>query len=389
MNKVISIAFDGGTSSSKAIASFPENTSNSVFDDEKYFLIAPYIRQIREEHYRDLLEEKKEMGGGINLNDSLISFVDPKSDRMVYWHLGRSVARKGLLFLENRKFNSLLVKVLTFIGYLASKYYEREAIEINIGILLPLDEIDDREDLAKWLRQIVDCNGFRLDDKWFENVKINRLNIKPEGYGISKNSTSLNTGILSIGHNDMSWLSVSDARIERKFSKTFSSTGMHRFLDEFFNFNIEDEFLASKILSEAGNNCDRQVLIQLTYTKSEDELSRLIREVKKARLRYWGEREEDLRQLRMELIDEVYVGGGTAFYFQKEIKEFFKEYRVKVNWCKQLKREFCQRFDLKASSTIANLFLDCYGYFQFLNRTKSVVSMVEKPALEVIKSGTN
>lgn len=385
MSKELTIVFDGGTSNSKIIASYPD--TNSVFNEEKYYLVSPWIRQIDKEHYQELIEEKIEEEAQISLNDSLISFVDPKTNKMVYWQVSRAIARKGVLFLEDRKFEILMVKVLAFIGYLA-RNYDRE-IETNLGILLPLDEIEDRKDLAKWLRQIFNGDSFRIDNRKINNVRIKRLNIKPEGYGMIKNSSTQKTGIFIIGHNDMTWLYSFEGDIRKDISKTFPSTGMHDFIAK-LKYPITDEFGAAKILSEAGERCDREILRKLTHTKSDDELDRLIEELNKARKKYWRERREDIYNLLIESADEVLICGGAAYYFKEQIQQLFKKHKIKVNWCSDLKKEFCQQFDLKTNNKTASLFLDCYSYFKFLNETKAVATSVsnlaEQPALKVIKS---
>ena len=385
MSKEATIVFDGGTSNSKIIASFP-NTS-SVFNEEKHYLVSPWIRQIDKESYQELLEEKIEESVQISLNDSLISFVDPKTNKIVYWQISTAIARKGILFLEDRKFENLMVKILAFVGYLA-KNYHRE-IEINLGILLPLDEIDDRRDLAKWLRQIFDGDGFRINNKKVNNMGIKRLNIKPEGYGIVKNSSTEKTGIFIIGHNDLTWLYSFEGNIRKDLSKTFPSTGMHDVINK-LKYPIIDEFEAARILSEAGEKSDRETLRKLTQTKSDDELDRLIEELNKARKKYWRERREDICNLSIELADEVFIGGGAAHYFKEQIQQLFKKHKIKVNWCSDLKKEFCQRFNLKISNKTTNLFLDCYSYFKFLNEIKAsdtnTSNVVEQPALKIITS---
>lgn len=385
MSQEATIVFDGGTSNSKIIASFPDN--NSVSNEENHYLVSPWIRQIDKESYQELLEEKIEEETQISLNDSLISFIDPKTSKMVYWQISTAIARKGVLFLEDRKFENLMVKVLAFMGYLAKNHYRE--IEINLGILLPLDEIDDRKDLAKWLRQIFEGDGFRIDSRKVNNVRIKRLNIKPEGYGIIKNASTQKTGIFIIGHNDMTWLYSFEGDINKDLSKTFPSTGMHDVIEK-LKYPITNEFEAARILSEAGKDSDREILRKLTHTKSDDELDRLIEELNKARKKYWRERREDICHLSIELADEVFIGGGAAYYFKEEIQQLFKKHKIRVNWCSDLKKEFCQRFDLRTSNKTTNLFLDCYGYFKFLNETKGsetkISNVVEQPALKIITS---
>ncbi|WP_052056106.1 ParM/StbA family protein [Myxosarcina sp. GI1] len=383
MNRTIKIAFDGGTSSSKVIASYPDINSSSKFDDENYFFLNSKIQQIEEDYYQDLLTEITEMGEDITTINSLISFIDPKNNELVYWQISESIAQRGLLFVDGRKFETLVIKVLAFIGYLCQRYEDCSLmdIELELGILLPLDEIEDREDLAKWLREIIDNSGFRVNNKLFDNLQIKKINIKPEGYGLYKTSKVENTGVLIVGHNDFSWLFFKDNFFYLEASKTLPGAGIHDLLAK-LKFPVQNELQMAKIILEAGVECDRQILTQLTQTKSEDELNRLVREIRKARERYWNERQRDLTKLEINLAEKVYIGGGGAYYFKDELKHLFKNYGIKIDWCRTLKKDFCARFELKSTNEMANLFLDCYSYFKFLDGVKTVTGTVEKMVLK-------
>lgn len=378
--KTLTIVFDGGTSSSKVIAAYPAHDSKSVFEDEGYYLIDSGVRQLTKQTYNDKLSH---LDKNIALNGSLVSFEDPKSEQMVYWEIGESVSRKGLLFVSDRKFETLIVKLLAFIGYLSQNYSSKETIELNLGILLPLDEIEDRQTLGKWLRQIISEPGFRVNGRSFGNISINKINVKPEGYGIYKNSQAQRVGVLMLGHSDCSWLIFSNGSWLKDFSRTLPGAGMHDLIEN-LRFPVSRELKMAKIINEAGEECNPEVLIELTQTKTQDEIEQLVKAVRSARLQYWSDRTRDLNSLRVNLASSVCVAGGAAYYFSKEIKNLFKERKIKIDWGKSLKKEFCHRFEIKTSDKTANLFLDCYGYFKFITEVRKVVPTVEKPLLKVI-----
>ena len=142
------IAFDAGTSRSKVIASYP--SGECVFNDENYFLIKPSVRQLTEQTYCDSLEYVE---GGIGLSSSLVSYINPASGESVYWEVGESASRLGLLSVSERKFETLVVKVLAFLGYLVSNSeLPGGQVRLTLGILLPLDELEDRALLGRWRR---------------------------------------------------------------------------------------------------------------------------------------------------------------------------------------------------------------------------------------------
>lgn len=385
MSKEITIAFDGGTSSSKVVASYP-STSN-VFNDDKFFLINSGVRQLTKKNHDYLLNC---LEGDIGLNASLVSFIDPKSSSLVYWEVGESVSRQGLLTVEERKFEALIVKLLAFTGYLINlSSNHQSSISLNLGVLLPLDEIEDRRTLAKWLREIINQNGFTVNGKSFNKVQLDKINVKPEGFGLYKTSAGESIGVLMMGHSDCSWLYFSNGFFSPQFSRTLPGTGMHGLIEN-LRFPVQNELTVAKTIAEAGKECDRKVLIELTQTKSEDEYSQLIEAISVARSQYWQDRQRDWQFLNIESVDSLVVGGGAAYYFATELKDVFKEnYGLKISWGKQLKKDFCDRFGVKSSDKVANLFIDCYGYFQTISNEKTGMATIEQPALRVLKNGAN
>ena len=379
----ITIAFDAGTSGSKIIANYPAS-GGCVFNDENYFLVKPAVRQLTEQTHLDLLEYVEE---GIGLNSSLVSYIDPATGDWVYWEVGESASRPGLLHVNKRKFETLLVKVLAFLGYVVNSSVKKsEQVRLNLGILLPLDEIEDRALLAKWLRAVISGGGFSVNGCLINNIVIEKINCKPEGYGIYKSNPSKRTGILIVGHSDMSWLYFDQGYFSPEVSRTFPGSGMHSFVKN-LKFSIQDELVTAEIIAKAGVKLDPKILVQLTQTKSADEISLLIKAIKSAQPQYWSERLEEFESLEIELAELVSVAGGAANYFGEELNQVFKEkYGIKLNWCKLLSGEFVKHFQIKsADKSLVPLFLDCYGYYQTLAtpKIKLVEKVREKKVVEV------
>ena len=383
----ITVAFDAGTSSSKVIASYP--SGECPFNDESSFLIEPSVRQLTETTYHELLEYVE---GGIGLDSSLVSYLNPINGERVYWEVGESASRPGLLFVNERKFETLLVKVLAFLGYLVDSSVKTQTqVQLNLGILLPLDEIEDRALLASWLRKIIEGQGFSINGCLIDNLCVNKLklNCKPEGYGIHKSFPSNRTGVLVMGHSDLSWLFFKQGRFSTHNSHVFPGSGMHNFIKS-LKFPVSYELSTAELIAKAGANLDPKFLVELTQTKSDDEIAHLTKAIKLARPQYWRDRQKEFEFLDIKITDQVCVAGGAANYFSAELTELFKEkYGIKLNWCKSLAKEFRQRFALKAGDTSIPLFLDCYGYFKTISQIKTVTPAVEKPKLEVVKSASS
>ena len=385
----ITIAFDAGTSGSKVIASYP-STGGCVFNDEKYFFVKPSVRQLMEKTYLNLLEYAE---GGIGSNSSLVSYIDPPSGEWLYWEVGESASRPGQLSVNERKFETLVVKVLAFLGYVVrASVRTSEKVGLSLGVLLPLDEIGDRKVLAARLRTIIG-SGFSVNGYLIKNVVVERINCKPEGYGIYKSYPSLQAGILLVGHSDLSWLYFDQGGFVVEKSRTFPSSGMHSFL-KMIDFPTQYELVTAEIIAKAGAKLDPEVLIELTQTKRKDEIEHLMEEIKSARPQYWSERTKELKSLEIKLADSICAAGGAANYFAEELNQLFKEkFGRKLNWCKSLREEFSQQFNLKASDKSLPLFLDCYGYYKSLaqNKIKLIpkASTERERALEVVQSASS
>jgi hypothetical protein len=384
----VTVTFDAGTSGSKVIASY--QSGEYPFERvEKYFLIEPSVRQLTEATYNNLLEYVYD---DTVVGSSLISYVEPQSERRTYWEVGETATRPGMLAVGERKFEKLLAKVLSFLGYLVKgEILSTELVELKIGVLLPFDEIDDRWLLAKWLEQILGkveeeiSQGFEFNGTKITNISLGEIDCKPEGYGIYKTYPSDRCAVLIIGHSDSSWLYFNNKKLNLKLSRTLPETGMHDFLQT-LNFPISYELRAAEILAQAGMNLKPSILAELTQTKKSSEIERLQQVIREAKVQYWIERQAQFNSLEALGVTRVLVSGGAANYFALELNQLFKErFGIQLRWCKSLMLEFFERFKLKQKSDLLHRFADCYGYY----RTLPGVEPYQKKSVEVAGGASN
>jgi hypothetical protein len=365
----VTIAFDAGTSGSKVIATY-ESGGYPFERVENYFLIAPSVRRLTQQTYQDLLAYATDEVG---LGSNLIAYRDPSSGDRVYWEVGQTAARPGLLAVSERKFEKLVAKILAFLGYLVyGEIQTTEPIEITLGVLLPFDEIEDRRLLAHWLWQILgkaedNVAGFEFNGVAIANVKLKKIDCKPEGYGIYKAYCSDRVAVLIVGHSDSSWLYFNDGMLNTKLSRTLPETGMHDFIQT-LNFPITNELRAAQLLAQAGRSSS--LLTELTQTKSEEEITRLQQAIHEAKAQYWTERKAQFATLDISEINCVPVSGGTANYFSSELNDLFRSLGVRLHWCKSLMLEFFERFAIERKSSLLHRFADCYGYYRTLSGVK-------------------
>lgn len=375
------IAFDCGTSGSKVLAHYRREKGFPV-DEDRYYLIEPFARELSESSYKSMLELSEDGIGGYD--DCLVSFFDPYREAQVYWQLGQSAAQQGALPVRDRKMERCVAKVLAFIGYLVSiEIKPEDTVAIHLGVLLPFDEIQDRHLLARLLENMVSGEGgFHFNGVFLNNVRIASLQVKPEGYGIYKRYASDITNVLVMGQSDSSWLHFSQGGLSTKKSQTLPETGMHDFVQEISTrFALTNELQASELVSRAGRKLRPKELLDLTQTRSSAELEQLQHAITAAREQYWLDRSVQFSRLDTTLVDQVHITGGTAQYFSVEINTLFRSKGVEPQWCKDLALEFYERFGLSKKTQLLYRMADCYGFYltlpevePFVNKSVEVVN---------------
>ncbi|WP_250126316.1 hypothetical protein [Chroococcidiopsis sp. CCMEE 29] len=365
----VTVAFDAGTSGTKVIANY--QASEYPFDQtQKYFLVDPSVRPLTQQTYQNLLDYAAD---GVGLGSNLVSYLDPKSGNRVYWEVGETASRPGLLAVRDRKFEKLLAKVLSFLGYLVHcEMQATELLKFRLGVLLPFDEIEDRRLLAQWLRQVLGAPedesppGFEFNGVAIANIRLETIECKPEGYGIYKAYPGERVAVLIIGHSDSSWLYFNNGMLNAKLSQTLPETGMHDFLQT-LSFPITYELRAAQLLTQAGTALKSSILAELTQTKSDAEVQHLQQAIREAKAQYWVDRRSQFSSLNVPDARLVTVSGGAANYFSSELNQLFKElFGVHLHWCKSLMLEFFERFGIERKSDLLHRFADCYGYYRTL-----------------------
>jgi hypothetical protein len=382
----VTIAFDPGTSGSKVLISYREE--EYPFERvEKYFLINPSVRQLTEQTYKDLLDGASESVGPYS---NLVSYIDPTSSDRVYFEVGETASKPGLLNVRDRKFEKLLAKVLAFLGYVVcGELQTNEWVGLNLGILLPFDEYNDRRMLMPWLRQILgginECpsGGFEFNGVKIKNICLETIDCKPEGYGIYKayqgERKNVEVAVLVVGHSDSSWLYFNNGTLVLNRSRTFPGTGMHDFIKT-IKFTIIDELKAAEVLAKAGADLKPNILASLTQTKSAQEIEHLQQAIKQAKPQYWNDRRSEFRSLDLSELKSILTTGGTANFFAAELNLLFQElFKVRLNWCQTLMRKFMERFKVERKSDL-HRFADGFGYYLTLPGVKQD----EKKLIEVV-----
>lgn len=351
------VGVDVGTSGTKSCF-FGESPEYPFKPIEKFFLVSPYVRELTQATYNDALEYQGDSQG--SLDSTLVSFINPDSGERVFWELGETAARPGFLQVASRKFEFCLAKVFGLLGYLVHQYLQTtDAINLNLGVLLPLNELEDRHLLAQWIRQTI--NDFEFNGVAIRNINLATFDCKPEGYGLFRAYSA--ERVLLIGHRDSTWLCFNSGKLNTKLSRTLPETGMHDFIRS-IRFPISNELQAAKVLSLAGRKLKQKPLMELTQTRSQAEFEQLQQAIRQAYSQYWVDRRSQFSSLTMSNCQTLPVSGGTAHYFSEELNQLFaKEFKVQLHWCKNLHNEFRSRFNLgEGNDELLYRFADPYAY---------------------------
>lgn len=374
------VGIDVGTSGTKTCF-FGESPEYPFEPIEMFFLVSPYVRQLTQATYKDALEYLSDGQGG--LESCLVSFINPKSGERVFWELGETAVRPGFLRVESRKFEFCLAKVLGLLGYLTNQHLKTtDTINLNLGVLLPLNELEDRHLLAQWLRGTID--NFEFNGLGIRNIKLATFDCKPEGYGLFRAYSA--ERVLLVGHRDSTWLCFNDGKLNTKLSRTLPETGMHDFIRS-IRFPISNELQAARVLNLAGRKLKQKPLMELTQTRSQAEFEQLQQAIQEAYSQYWVDRRTQFSSLAIGECQKVRVSGGTAHYFSEELNQLFaKEFKAQLHWCEDLHEEFRNRFNLgEGNNHLLYRFADPYAY----SRSLPGVERYEVKPMAVVRGSAN
>lgn len=376
----VTVGFDPGTSGGKTAATW--QSDEYPFEQmERYYLVPPAMRTLNQTSYEKHFELNEDCVCAVN--SCVLSYIDPGTNKRKYWEMGSSATRPGQIQAQERKFEKCLAKVLAFLGYLVQgELKTTDPIELILGLLLPFDEFGDRHILADWLRAAI--GSFEYNGAIVNNIKLDKIDIKPEGYGIYKASGQDSVLVVNWGYSDLTLLRFNDGKLAQKQSSTWPLAGMHGFM-KCLDFPFTYELEAAQIVSAAGRKMDSEILRELTQTKSAAEMKRLKSAIASARSEFWQDRVENFRSIALNGLDAVLIGGGTPRFFEVELNRFFENQPggMLPNWGEAIADAFVDRFGIDESeSYLPDLFKDIYGYYC----TLPGVERIESKPVEIIRT---
>jgi hypothetical protein len=269
------------------------------------------------------------------------------------------------LRLDERKYEYAIYKTLGVVGYLIEFLELPGCVELDLGLLLPFSEYEDRELIEKSLRRNLETFEF-CGRK--HQVKLETFRCRPEGFGmfvkginIKQPKANFRIGSLILGHRNASWLQVDHGQINFEASET-NNLGFSLLVNEVQKLtSILNELKLTEAIFKAGwdiNESELEGLIQAhDQSNAAEERVRLKRAVITSRDQYWLQIKL-WAQRKAANVDFVVVSGGVSPYLRARLQELLGK---KVVFGDHLSKEVGERYALKKPQ--AARFMDCYGLF--------------------------
>lgn len=358
MSADLTIAFDPGSTSGRAFYTLkPYNPELLVMDPE----IAK-VSQGRIEGYK-----ASYLGSRVPENDA---WVEYKGQCRAVGFLARHDFHADLN-TEDSKLKLAMWKTLALIGAIAQNKELSNGVKIYLGLLLPYREYEDRKLFESLIAEAIGGYCFRGEKRSFE---LDKFVCRPEGFGLVSRGRPPGRSlrdrvivVIVVGYRDASVYTmnrgaISQGKSERMGFKLLIDTVQSQTSD------LDPHELIAAV-SKAGPKVSVKALQTLArdldFVSPEIEVSQIRSAVLMAREQYWLTLSEWIGRNTPSHIDEVIVGGGTAYYYRREFDALFSQ--AKPNWCDHLEEQVNRHFLPQISTySLRYRVLDDYGYFHYL-----------------------
>lgn len=273
------------------------------------------------------------------------------------------------LQLQRRKFELALPKVLAMVGAISNKHDLPNNSSIQLGILLPWGEYQDRALFQQLITQALADYKFKGQPKSF---KLDAFVCLPEGGGILTRGRAPGSSIkdqtiavIMLGYRDTSILVIERGEMSKGkteplgFSKMIESV-----MSQTSGLNPHQ---LTAVICKAGRNINTKALEELAMVDAaykEHEITTIKNAITNGRKEYWMMLSNWLKLQVPRDVDEVIIGGGTAHYFRSQLNNLFST--TKVNWCDHLETQITDNFSQVAAKSLQYRLTDVYGLFFYL-----------------------
>ncbi|MGB8699069.1 MAG: hypothetical protein WCD18_06610 [Thermosynechococcaceae cyanobacterium] len=302
---------------------------------------------------------------------ALRHYVDDSTSQLAFdgehWTVGLNARHEATLISATApKVQHAIAKSLAIVGRIVGSMAPISALkgaQLEVGVLLPLDEMRDAQELSERLGEFL--HGFGFNGRQIEGLVVRQIHVSPEGYGICRCAARFPSGVLMFGHRDISWVhleqdkTTGSASVAIADSRTFSGWGMCRLLRE-MSYGVKDELRTAAAIFAAGDDLKDKHLLKVA---DPEDLVRIKREIKEARNLVWQQLWDELAHTTARSVEKIYGAGGNAYYWRSHLKQ---KLGSRVSLCGSLLNQMQEQFSELAKSPLLYRCGDCYGFWQSL-----------------------
>jgi hypothetical protein len=199
---------------------------------------------------------------------------------------------------------------------------------------MPLDEMAGDPTLGNRLGELL--FEFGHNGRQVKCAVSSGVSVATEGYGYVQLADKPTAGVLMIGHRDAAYLHIDKGSICPNESLSLPGWGMVKLIKS-ANYLFKDELRAAAAIFAAGDTFRDKPLLNLVLP---EELPRVKRELKEARLLVWGQLMDELDDTPFRSNERIFAAGGNGLYWRPELKaelgtklsmggEFLSELQIK------------------------------------------------------------
>ena len=324
MSQQIQIAFDPGSSATKAIYKLGGQTPHVI-------LMEPEVIEVP----LASIEQRSGYGdAGIvtPVNDAWISFRQRDENCFAVGYLARQL--RASINLNRLKYENALFKLLAVLGAVVQReQLDGSDISVWISVLLPLGEFADRERFEQQLKQQIRSFYFRGERI---QADLQEVRINPEGGGFTlellrdrgKEWFTSREAICSLmlGHRNSSALVFSRGQLNMSASGT-TDLGFVQLVDKVIQKTSgQNRYSLTRTLYEIGNDISSNNLLLRSLAKSErsknveQEIDQIVEAISVARQEYWQILKSWIDSVLPNRVDKLCVCGGAGYYLRNEIQ---------------------------------------------------------------------
>ncbi|MEN9521613.1 MAG: hypothetical protein RLZZ381_4201 [Cyanobacteriota bacterium] len=427
---ILYVCVDPGGSQTKIIYQLPRD------EKPRYLLMAPFVEEISEGNLQRYLDKESKMS-------------NPAAIRQAYLEVNQRTFVVGYLAskfdpedrLPEIKYENALYKALAAVGVIAElNGLKSKKISLQLAVLLPWNEYEDRSKFYQKLKEYLDDFVFRGQSY---SVKLDKFICRPEGGGLAAIHTkkqgkewqqNSKLGILMFGHRNITALNFEYGDL----TGDSPLIGFSKFLDNVIErtSGLDRDRIAAAIFQGLESTKTREyktvrsasqtfypswsdlnAIQTLANAKDEDlrqqEITDVCEAIDIATEEYWSIVSKWLNRMFPDDLSEVVISGGASRFLEPSLERYFNcrhiyeengssyyssyirtgEYQpleaawhfTPMVWGAGLTKEIAEILELdggkEAENSLSYRLIDAYGLFDLLlskSQTKSKNSSSKK-----------